>query len=142
MIAPGGAGVGPNIQVEARAGSILCTDFHLQNTASLSSLSSMAAYGPEVRRIICSYFYLLLFLPQVTKKFKPFYPRVVGGLMVLEKDPDPQVAQAQSPALTILPPDLQQCQDSAGLPLVQNVQCREGEVGGGAQYDSKPPPLD
>ena len=45
------------------------------STASLSSLASMAAYGPEL-----------------TKKFKPFYPRVMGGLMVLERDPDPQTA--------------------------------------------------
>ena len=42
---------------------------------SLSSLATMAAYGPEV-----------------TKKFKPFYTRVIGGLMVLEKDPDPNTA--------------------------------------------------
>merc|ERR1719447_1444484 len=46
-----------------------------QAPLSLSSLATMAAYGPEV-----------------TKKFKPFYTRVIGGLMVLEKDTDPNTA--------------------------------------------------
>ena len=44
------------------------------HVASLASLASMACYGPGV-----------------TSKFKPFYLRVVGGLMVLERDPDSEV---------------------------------------------------
>jgi len=41
------------------------------HVASLASLSSMLCYGPVI-----------------TGKFKPFYLRVVGGLMVLERDSD------------------------------------------------------
>ena len=44
------------------------------HVASLASLTSMACYGPRV-----------------TSKFKPFYLRVVGGLMVLERDSDSEV---------------------------------------------------
>eukprot|EP00092_Neocalanus_flemingeri_P035149 GFUD01038251.1.p1 GENE.GFUD01038251.1~~GFUD01038251.1.p1 ORF type:complete len:1354 (-),score=488.66 GFUD01038251.1:404-4465(-) len=44
------------------------------HVASLASLASMACYGPGV-----------------TAKFKPFYLKVVGGLMVLERDPDKEV---------------------------------------------------
>ena len=44
------------------------------HVASLASLASMACYGPGV-----------------TSKFKPFYLKVVGGLMVLERDPDKEV---------------------------------------------------
>ena len=62
FIAPGVVGLGQ------QQGSV-------QVPLSLSSLATMAAYGPEV-----------------TKKFKPFYTRVIGGLMVLEKDPDPNTA--------------------------------------------------
>ena len=63
FIAPGVAGLGQPQQG------------YNQVPLSLSSLATMAAYGPEV-----------------TKKFKPFYTRVIGGLMVLEKDPDPNTA--------------------------------------------------
>ena len=44
------------------------------HVASLASLASMACYGPGV-----------------TAKFKPFYLKVVGGLMVLERDSDTEV---------------------------------------------------
>merc|ERR1719192_1807667 len=64
FIAPGVVGLGQQQQ-----------QGNNQVPLSLSSLATMAAYGPEV-----------------TKKFKPFYTRVIGGLMVLEKDPDPHTA--------------------------------------------------
>ena len=64
FIAPGIVGLGHQQQQGSN-----------QAPLSLSSLATMAAYGPEV-----------------TKKFKPFYTRVIGGLMVLEKDTDPNTA--------------------------------------------------
>jgi len=45
------------------------------HVASLASLASLACYGPAI-----------------TTKFKPFYLKVVGGLMVLERDSDNEVA--------------------------------------------------
>lgn len=65
FIAPGIVGLGHQQQQQGSN----------QAPLSLSSLATMAAYGPEV-----------------TKKFKPFYTRVIGGLMVLEKDTDPNTA--------------------------------------------------
>ena len=65
FIAPGIVGLGHQLQQQGSN----------QAPLSLSSLATMAAYGPEV-----------------TKKFKPFYTRVIGGLMVLEKDTDPNTA--------------------------------------------------
>ena len=65
FIAPGIVGLGHQQQQQGSN----------QAPLSLTSLATMAAYGPEV-----------------TKKFKPFYTRVIGGLMVLEKDTDPNTA--------------------------------------------------
>jgi len=44
--------------------------------ASLYSLATLSSYGPGV-----------------TSKFKPFYLKVLGGLMVLERDPDSNVSK-------------------------------------------------
>jgi regulator-associated protein of mTOR len=53
--------------------SVLGTQHH---TASLASLASLACYGSAL-----------------TTKFKPFYLKVVGGLMVLERDSDKKVGE-------------------------------------------------
>ena len=53
--------------------SVLGSQHH---TASLASLASLACYGSAL-----------------TTKFKPFYLKVVGGLMVLERDSDKKVGE-------------------------------------------------